>query len=294
MESIPGEMAGRSEGQGTIGSRIATALPHLSRKQRAIARFIVDNQEYVAFASTTDIAASTHSSPATVVRFCQAMGYEGYPHFQLDIREQVLLRRPPPQRFQERLSHPVPRDNIAGRVFETDMRNIELTAVLTARAKLQAAVSEIRRARNILVVGDRCLVQYLSNALQVIGRPAQGIMGGGPPLAVALAFLCPEDLLIGISFWRNLRDAVESVKQAAAIGAVTIGITDSRLSPLALLPDYSFLVASDGVAHNLSPVAALSLLNALVASLSFEMGEEAVEALKLVDQAFLRSNLLAE
>ena len=291
------EQAKLSQGIDMIGPKIVAAFSRLSRKQKAIARFVLDNQEYVAFASTTDIATRTQSSPATVVRFCQAMGYEGYPHFQLDIREQTLLRRPAVQRFEERLAHPIPRDSVLGRVFETDARNIELTAVLSAKADWQAAVSKIRLARRILVLGEGLaggLAQYLTHSLQVIGRPAQGVMGGGEPLALALAFLRPEDVIIGIGFWRNLRDVVEAIRQAREIGATTIGITDSRLSPLALLPDYPFLVVSDGVANSLSPVSAMSLLNALVASLSCDMAEGAVEALQSVDKAYERSGLLAE
>jgi len=59
-------------------------------------------------------------------------------------------------------------------------------------------------------------------------------------------------------------------------------------------PDHHFLVATDGVAHNRSPVATLSLLNTLVATVSFDMPERVVQSLHLVDETYRRSGLLAE
>lgn len=297
MDSTVPSEARLSPAKEGVESRILDALPRLSKKQKAIAQFVLDNKEHIPFVSTIEIASSTHCSPATVVRFCQALGYEGYPDFQLAVRNDVLPRRPAVQRFEERLAHPIPQESILAHVFVTDIRNIELTSDLVSKEDVQAAVAAIRHARNVLIVGGGlagALSEYLAHALRVIGRPAECIVGGGESLALALAFLRPEDVVIGIGFWRNLSDVVKAIEQARDIGATTIGITDSKLCPLALLSNHPLLVASYGVAHSLSPVAAMSLLNALIASLSYDMAEEAAEALHLVDEAYRQANLLTE
>lgn len=284
-------------GRAPLEERIVATLSSFSRKQRDISRFVLDNQETVAFSSASDIGERTGSSASTVVRFCQALGYKGYLDLQSAVRDQVSRHWPAVRRFQERLNNPVPKEDLVARAFSTDIHNIERTAELTADDRLQAAAGEIRRARQILVVGGgltSTVVGFFAHALRVIGLPVQCVAGGGEPLALALAFLRPEDVVIGIGFWRNLRDVVQAIEQAQEIGATTIGITDSRLSPLARLPDHYFLVATNGVAHNLSPVATLSLLNTLVATLSFDMPERVVESLHLVDEAYRRSGLLAE
>ncbi len=280
-----------------LEDKIFGALSQLSKKQKEIARFILDHRDFVAFASASEVGARTHTSAATVVRFCQALGYEGYVHFQASIREQIPFRRTAVQRIEERLTSPIPKEDLLARVFAADIRNIERTAVLAANGHLQAAVAEMRRARQILVVGGgaaAALAMFLAHSLQAIGLPTRSITGGGEPLALALAFLQPKDMVIGIGFWRNLRDVVEVIQQAREIGAKTIGITDSNLSPLARLSDYPFLVATEGVAHNLSPAAALSLLNAFIATLSFDIPEQVIESLRLVDKAYKRSDLLTE
>jgi DNA-binding MurR/RpiR family transcriptional regulator len=77
----------------TLAGRILGALPNLSRKQKRIARFILDNQELVAFSSAADVGAQTGSSAATVVRLCQALNYDGYLHLQADLREGISIQR---------------------------------------------------------------------------------------------------------------------------------------------------------------------------------------------------------
>lgn len=288
--------AGGQAAQG-VGDRIVVALPKLSKKQRKIARFVLDNRDVVAFASASDVGERTQSSAATVVRFSQALGYDGYPDLQAAIREGISYQRTAVQRLEARLASPIPRGDILVRVFAADIHNIERTAVLAASNQLQLAADEICRARQILVVGDglaAALVGHFVHSLRVIGLPVRSVTGGGEALALALAFLQPQDVVVGIGFWRNPRDVVEAVQRSREIGATTIGITDSRLSPLARLPDYCFLVAADGVAHSRSPVAALSLLNAFVAVLSFDVREQVGESLRLVEEAYVRSGLLAE
>ncbi len=280
-----------------LADRIGAQLPGLSKKQQRIARFVLEEPEYVAFASAADIGNRTRSSAATVVRLCQALGYEGYIQLQMAVREGITIQRTAVQRLEARLASPIAEEDVLTRVSAADIHNIELTLALTDRDRFAATVDVIRRARRILVVGDGSaagLVTFFSHALQVMGLPARELVGGGEPLALALAFLDKGDLLFAIGFWRNLRDVVQAVEQANEAGVKTVGITDNRLSPLARLVDYPFLTATDGVAHNLSPAATMSLLNGFLAALSIQMGDQVVASLRRVDDAYRRGALLSE
>jgi DNA-binding MurR/RpiR family transcriptional regulator len=111
---------------------------------------------------------------------------------------------------------------------------------------------------------------------------------------MALAFVKPEDVVIGISFRRNPRYAMKALEQATSVGARSIGIADSELSPLLQLADYSFRVVVDSVALSPSPVAAVSLLNALVVVLSLSAPEQTAYSLKKIDETYKQSGLLEE
>jgi DNA-binding MurR/RpiR family transcriptional regulator len=147
------------EGQDALTDRILAALPQLSKKHNKIARFILDYQDVVVFASASEVGIKTNTSAATVVRFCQALGYEGYVQLQAVIRERVSSQWVAVQRFEERLSGSIPEEDLVTRVFATDIHNIEHTAVLTAGERLQAAAAEIHRARQTLIVGTNPFFQ---------------------------------------------------------------------------------------------------------------------------------------
>ncbi len=280
-----------------LAQRITSALPRMTGKQRTLAHFIADNQHFVAFASASEVGNRTGCSAATVVRFSQSLGYQGYIDLQLAVREWMFPRRTAVQRLEDRLKNPLSGDDVPALVFATDMQNVERTQALTRNGRVQAAVDDLLRARQTVVMGDGLaagLAHLFAHSLRVIGLPVQCVTSGGEPLAVVLAFLQPEDVLVAIGFWRNLWDVVHAVRQAQQVGCKTICITDNRLSPLARLGDHSFLVVTEGVAHSLSPVAAVSLMNAMVAAISMRMPEKVVESLRRLDEAYRRGQLLTE
>ena len=136
------------------------------------------------------------------------------------------------------------------------------------------------------------MVEFFAHSLQVIDLPVWSVTGGGEPLA--LAFLQPEDVVVGIILRRNPRNVLNAMQEAQSVGAKSIGITDSELSPALQLSDYPFVAVMGGVVHSSSPVAAVSLLNALIAALSLGAPEETAQSLHQVDSAYRRSGLLDE
>ena len=297
MDSSGSSQSNPSEGQDSLTDKILAALPRLSKKHNKIAHFILDHQDIVVFASASEVGIKTNTSAATVVRFCQVLSYEGYLELRSAIRERVSSQWTAVQRIEERLTGAIADEELATRVFATDIHNIERTAIRTNDDRLQAAAAEIRRARQTLIVGSgvaAILVEYLGYSLQMLDLPVRSVTGGEEPLALALAFLQPDDVVMGISFRRTPRDVVNAIQEARTVGAQSIGITDSDLSPVNQLADYSFVAVMGGVAHSPSPVAAVSLLNAFIAALSLGAPEQTAQSLHQVDSAYRRSGLLDE
>lgn len=281
----------------TLRQRIVTSGSLLSRKQKRIARFTLDNEYFVAFASASEVGGKVDASAATVVRFCQAIGYQGFPHLQAAIREKFPRQLTTVQRVEEGLVDLATENDLLARVFSNDSNNIEHTASLLQIGEFEAATDEICRASQILVVGGGLSAPpalFLAHSLEVMGFPVRVVTTGGVPLALALASLEPTDVLICISFWRYFRESVEAMYRAKEIGAKGIAITDSELSPLTQVADFSFLVFVDGVAHSISPTASVSLINAFIAALSFKAPEQTLHSLRKVDASYRRNRLLLE
>jgi len=276
---------------------ITSSFSGLTKKQREVARFVLDNQYVVVFAPVAEVARKIGVSTATVVRFCQALGYEGYPHLQAAIRQSFPRFRTTVQRLEARLTSPLPESDLLARACATDIDNIKHTMELVDTETFETAVTAIARATGILVVGEGLSAPpalFFAHSLKVMGFPVQAVTTGGAPLSLELSTLKPSDLLIGISFWRYFRETVEAMYWAKEIGAKRIAITDSELSPIAQPADYVFVAITDGVAYSNSPVPAISLINALIAAVCLRRPQQTLAALRNVDAAYKESKLLVD
>jgi DNA-binding MurR/RpiR family transcriptional regulator len=280
---------------GSLEERIAASFDTLSSKQKQLARFILDKKYLVSFASSGRLGREVDASPATVVRFAQSLGYSGFSDLQTAVRREFPRHLTALERIQESLAAPPSPGDIPQQVFHSDIRNIESAAHALSLDRLNAALDEITCAARILVVGcglSAAPVLFLTHSLKVIGFNVRVDVEGGLSLATEIAQLRSGTLLIAIDLWRYARSTMEAARAARDRGARIIAITDSSVSPLADVADHAFEAATDGMAHSLSLVAVMSLLNVFIAMLSYRVPEQVMEGLRQVDTMYRARNLL--
>src|SRR4051794_20723661 len=86
--SAPAEAAGHQ----TLSAYIQARFDEFSRSQKDVAQYIVDHLDEVAFQTAEELARRANTSSSTVVRFSQALGFEGYPELQGSAREEYRRR----------------------------------------------------------------------------------------------------------------------------------------------------------------------------------------------------------
>lgn len=280
-----------------LESRIMATFDTLSPKQRAAARLILSNRYFASFASASEIGEEIDSSAATVVRLCQALGYDGLPALQEAIRQELPSYLTAVERLQNRSSATLEDGLIPQQVFQTDIINLQRTADMLSGPTFDEAVGALAAARDILVVGSgatAATARFFAHSLQVIGLHAEPLLDGDIMLSVKLAHLTAGDVVVGMSMWRYVRSTLEAMAQARARGARTIAITDSVVSPLARQADHAFEVATIGIAHNLSLTALMALLNALIAGVSLRDTARTAASLMRVDHELYARSLLVD
>jgi len=284
----------RTSEHGSLEDRIASALPQISRSQKRLARFILDDGLFVAFASAATLGQKAGVSAATVVRFCQTLGYDGYPGLQAAVRAGLPTYLHKVQQMEKRGGILAKKSTVA-RAFELDAQNLKRTADSLDQSRFKAAVTAIGKARDILVVGaglSSAPTLYLAHSLKVMGLNVRHTLSGGIPLALELIALKSTSVLVAVSVWRYVAETVLAMEHAERVGATRIAITDSLVSPIAQRADYAFQVATDGAAHSLSLTSMLSLINAFIAALSLERPKETARALRDVDAAYREGKLV--
>ena len=79
--------SGTSEHQ-SLSKYIRARYEECSRSQKDVAQYIVDHLDEAAFQTAEELARRANTSSSTVVRFSQALGFEGFPELQQAAREE--------------------------------------------------------------------------------------------------------------------------------------------------------------------------------------------------------------
>ena len=279
----------------TVRENILAVFESLSPKQRQLARFCLDNEDIVAFASANDIGERVGTSAATVVRFCRALGYEGYPDLQAAVRTRFPQYRTVVQKMADRMANGGRVEELPARVIQANVQNIQETITQISLETLTQAVQALIQARQIHIFGSGLATAaaiLAEHSLKVLGLPARACLNGGAAQIMEISQLSGRDVVIVISMWRYLRDTVEAAQAARSVGAVCLALTDSPVSPVAAPADYVFIAATEGAAHSRSLSGILALIDLFGAAIAAERPEESMQALQRVDNLYRQNGLL--
>lgn len=240
----------------------------LSKGHRKIAQFIEEHYDKAAFMTAARLGQLVSVSESTVVRFANALGYEGYPQMQKALQEIVHHRLTSSQRLA--MGAGVDGSDLPDAVLRTDLNNIRATIEEIDRATFAAVVEAISSARTVFVLGLRSaapLAQFLGHYLQFIFDDVRLLTGISGDVFEAISRVGAEDALIAISFPRYSSRTLECMRFARARSCKVIGMTDGMLSPLHEVSDLCLDARTDMVSFVDSLAAPLSLINALLVAL---------------------------
>lgn len=269
--------------------RIAERYEQLSPKQRRVARFIADNEAFTAFASAGELGKAVDVDAATVVRLAQSLGFSGYVELQEQIRGRIPERLTFVQRVEQQMRQPADRQQLPAQVFANDIDNLKDTLAQTQPESIAAVAKAIRQAEQVFVVGmgfSAATAVFLAHGLSSLGVRTTLQTAGGADLTIMLANLRPTDLLIGVSVWRYLRETLDAFDVAAAHGVPSVVFTDSSVSPPARIADHVLVAATQGVAHSLSPVGLVALVNLVLAQIVADEPDRTLASLREIDRLY--------
>jgi len=253
-------------------NRIEKNYIKLSKGQKRIADFILQNYDKVAFMTASTLGDSTGVSESTVVRFANALGYDGYPKLQKGLQESIKTKLTTVQRFE--LSKDLEKESsYTKKVMNADMDNIRRTLDGVDEDTMNQIVEEIHNARRVYILGMRSssvLANYLGFYLNFILKDVVVVTAGALDVFDHLVNITSDDLLITISFPRYAKRTFEIVEFATNQGATIIGITDSPMAPLVPMVKHALFARYGMNTFIDSLVAPMSLINALIQSVSIK------------------------
>jgi DNA-binding MurR/RpiR family transcriptional regulator len=259
-----------NHGHQALSGYIRARFDDFSRSQKDVAQYIVDHLDEAAFQTAEELARRANTSSSTVVRFSQALGFEGFPELQQAARDEYRRRVGQGGVATEARVAATPLFSLDHTEFEAalaaDHVNVEDTAHKLSRSDVEAAVDAIVTAEKVLIAGTdqmaffasylRHLLMLLDLRAEIVASPSQEALG-------RLSRIDATTLVIGLSAGRPHPLITRTMKLARHRKAPTLAITDATLSEVARLARIRLYYSSNTPAFVRSHTALLSLIQAL-------------------------------
>jgi len=253
----------------TLSAEIRQRFDEFSRSQKDVGQYIVDHLDEAAFHTAEELARRASTSSSTVVRFAQALGFEGFPELQSSAQEEYRRRRETMNGGSDELVAP-PLFPIDQTEFEASLAadhvNIEDTARRVDRREVSAAVELISRSDRILICGTDQMAffaSYLRHLLMLLDLRCEVVASPSQEGLAKLGRIDEHTVLVGFSAGRPHPLVVRAMKLARNRGAATIAIADATLSEVAKLADHRLFYSSNSPAYVRSHSALLGVVQAL-------------------------------
>src|SRR5919107_2027223 len=260
-----------ARGHQTLSAYISSRFDDFSRSQKDVAQYVVDHLDEVAFHTAEELARRASTSSSTVVRFSQALGFEGFPELQEAAREEY---RHVHRRFATTpavgVDPATPLFSLDQSPFEqvvaADHVNLEETARRVSRSDVDAAIEAIATADRILIAGTDQMAffaSYLRHLLMLLDVRAEIAASPSQEALSRLGRIDDRMLVIGLSAGRPHPLVVRAMKIARHRKAATLAVTDATLSEVSKLAERTLYYSSNSPAFVRSHVGLLSVLQAL-------------------------------
>lgn len=274
---------------------IKTQLDTLSKSEKKVALVVLKNPDLAVSGNITALAKNAQVSEPTVVRFCRALGYDGWHEFKLKLAQTLAVALPQGD------ESPLQDDLAADLVNKICSRSIN--TLLDLRNNLQPAA--IEKALDVLARSSK--IEFWGQGTSgIVAADAQHkfFRAGVPTVAyadphihaISAALLKKGDAVVAISQRGNSTALLHSVQLARKVGADIVALTPSG-TPLS---DLATVLVPIDLSFNIDPytpisarLAHLVVIDILAVGLALKRGPEfrkkmqnAQKALQKLDMQF--------
>jgi len=238
------------DGFGTSG-RIRAGMPAMSAAFAKIAALLLDDPALPLQLSITELAQRAGTSPATVTRFCRALGYAGYPtlrvraaaeqgrtsareSWEADIGRAFRPDDPPEQVVRTLL-------NAHSAALATTAEGVDTALV----ARVAAAIAGSAHVDIYGIEGSATIARELQARLYRIGVNAHA-WGEAHAGLTSAALLEEGTVAIAFSNTGRTDEVIEMLSLAKSSGAYAVAVTSTSSSPLASVADDHLTASAPG------------------------------------------------
>jgi DNA-binding MurR/RpiR family transcriptional regulator len=249
----------------SLSDYIQERFEEFSRSQKDVARYIVDHLDEAAFLTAEELARRASTSSSTVVRFSQALGFEGYPELQQAAIEEYRNTIAASGAANGGALFSFDHSELEGSLT-ADWANLEETARKLTPEQVNDSVSALATAQRIVIVGvDQMafFASYLRHTLSLLDIRSEIVASTGGESLQRLGRIDEETLVITLSAGRAHPLLLRAMKLALHRGARTLAISDATMSEVGEHAELTLYFSSNSPSFTRSNTALMALVQAL-------------------------------
>ncbi|MCQ3815086.1 MAG: MurR/RpiR family transcriptional regulator [Acidimicrobiia bacterium] len=269
----------------TILQTLTSALESMSPQVRQAATYVLNHSGEVAVASMRGIAEAAAVKPNTLVRMARAVGFEGYEDFRSPFQKQAADGTPsfPDRaRFLQSINEGGRHGTLMADMASSALVNVEALFSDVKTSDLKSAADLIDASRRTYVLGLGT-AKPLADNFAYVASMALSNVSAIPTIGLAIddvARMNHEDVLLAMTFSPCRVEIVEAVRLATEREVPVISISDNWAAPIMASATRAFVVQSNSPLPFSSTVAALALLEVLLA---FMMADSPTDVANKID-----------
>lgn len=268
---------------------IRDMIGSLRPSEQKVAEYILREPNAAVISTVADIAKSSGTSEAAVVRMCKSLEFKGF--HELKLRIAGDLNKVEIEEYRDFQSNDSVKE-IISKVSSNNIQAIRETIDVLNNDEMNKAVNSVEKAERIIIYGvgaSSIIAQDFQQKFSRIGKNCNTFTDFHL-IAVATVNAGPKDVVIGVSYSGETQEVIEVLELARRNGATTISLTKYGKSPLTEKADIRLytpasIESSFRSAATSSRIAQLNVVDILFISVASRMYDETVEYLARTRQA---------
>jgi RpiR family carbohydrate utilization transcriptional regulator len=255
---------------------ILVSLPQLRKSDRRVAEHILSDPQAALGATVAETARGASVSEPTVMRFCTALGFEGFQDFKLKLAHSVALGMPATQSVLDATDSP---RAITDKVFDYTMTSLDWARTRLDHEAVARAIDILADARRIEFFGFGASWIVAADAQQkfpLFGVPCV-IHTDSHQQFMAASMMQSGEVAVAISNTGQTTSLLDIIQAAKSAGATVIGMS-GRTGLMSNLCDLLLVIETlentDIYTPTISRLAALVLVDILAVGVAMRRGRE--------------------
>ena len=268
----------------SVRALIESRMSDITSSERRVARVLLSDYPKAGMQPIAKLAASSNVSGPTVIRLIKKLGFEGYQLFQDELLNELTQRNTSFLELYDKRKTGLRDHKLLDHLTNAFQQLVSTSLINLPFFEFDSAIKLLSDPKKrVICVGGRFsdfLARYLAQHLHELRPGVRFAENAHTWRHEQLLDIDSKDIVVVFDFRRYQSDTVDFAEKASQKGATIILVTDPLLSPAASVAQCVLPVEVDGPSAFDSSLAALALIEVLVAGVIEIVGEEGRKRVK--------------